>query len=118
MSLRHVSLRVVVVVLASAFLIAFIGRSRVVPATATYVGETTCARCHAEHDRRWQNSDHDRAMSVATSATVLANFDSTPIPHHGLTTTPRREADRFIVRTQSSSGTLLRCSASHVAGYR
>lgn len=50
---------------------------------ATYVGRAVCERCHEAETARWKGSDHDRAMEVATEATVLGSFDDVRFEDRG-----------------------------------
>ena len=38
------------------------------PLTATYVGEPACTKCHESQTAEWRQSDHARAMALATDA--------------------------------------------------
>jgi Flp pilus assembly protein TadD len=74
---------------------------------ATYVGEKTCASCHAAEAARWRGSHHDLAMQRASDSTVAGNFDDATITSPaGVTTTFTRRADQFFVRTDGPDGTL------------
>ncbi len=44
--------------------------------TATYVGRQKCAECHQKEIEDWEDSDHDRAMDLATPEFVLGDFDN------------------------------------------
>jgi len=46
-----------------------------------YVGRDKCAECHQLETQLWAGSDHDRAMDLATPATVLGNFDDREFHH-------------------------------------
>ena len=39
-----------------------------------YVGDRSCAECHAKESREWLGSHHQRAMQPATDETVLGDF--------------------------------------------
>ena len=49
--------------------------------TAQYVGRQSCAECHPEQTSLWDGSDHDRAIDLATSQTVLGDFDDRQFTH-------------------------------------
>ena len=53
-------------------------------ATATYVGSATCAECHQQSFNRWHGSPHDRAMDLATSETVLGDFEDASLTYQGI----------------------------------
>jgi hypothetical protein len=40
-----------------------------------YVGRAKCIECHQQAWEKWQGSDHDLAMDVATPETVLGDFN-------------------------------------------
>src|SRR5215470_2834420 len=54
---------------------------------ATFVGAGVCAGCHAAQAALWRGSDHDKAMAVATEATVLGNFNDATFTDSGITST-------------------------------
>ncbi len=76
------------------------------PLTATYVGSSACAGCHAAEYTAWQGSQHAAAMQHATSATVLGNFDDATYSFQDVTTTFSRRGDKFIIRTDGPAGEL------------
>ena len=59
-------------------------------APAGFAGSASCAECHAAESGAWTGSDHQRAMQVADSATVLADFSSGMLVHFGDTTRTSR----------------------------
>jgi|GEM_PF-4843998 len=48
-----------------------------------YVGTESCKECHKKEYDLWKNSDHDKAMDVATDATVLGDFNNATFTHFG-----------------------------------
>ncbi len=48
---------------------------------AEYVGRQSCVACHEQEHRLWEGSDHDLAMDVATSKTVLGDFQDREFLH-------------------------------------
>lgn len=81
-----------------------------------YVGRAACAECHAEQLAKWAGSDHDRAMDVATDATVLGNFDNARFTHSGVTSEFFRRDGRFMVRTDGPDGKLADFEIRYVFG--
>lgn len=72
---------------------------------ATHVGQQRCAACHAAEATAWTGSHHDLAMDPATAATVLGDFDAPPFTDAaGVTTSFRRDEDRFVVVTADAAG--------------
>ncbi len=73
---------------------------------ATFVGAGVCAGCHAAEAALWHGSDHDKAMAVATDATVLGNFNDATFTDSGVTSTFYRKDGKFFVRTDGPDGAL------------
>lgn len=73
----------VAIVLVGVALVVFLDWWITVPdsVSVTYVGRESCYRCHEQECRLWEGSDHDLAMDVATSETVLGNFDDCTFTH-------------------------------------
>ncbi|TRX54072.1 hypothetical protein FNN08_13360 [Thalassomonas sp. M1454] len=46
-------------------------------------GDSACVDCHTEQVNKWQQSDHAKAMAIADSSTVKANFDKQTAKHYG-----------------------------------
>ncbi|MCK5455936.1 MAG: hypothetical protein KAI45_02340, partial [Melioribacteraceae bacterium] len=44
---------------------------------ATFVGKTGCIDCHKKEYNSWQQSDHKRAMEIATDSSVVGDFNNT-----------------------------------------
>lgn len=40
-----------------------------------FLGDEACASCHKEQFKDWKGSHHDKAMDIATDATVLGDFN-------------------------------------------
>jgi hypothetical protein len=52
---------------------------------ADYVGAATCRGCHQQAALAWQGSHHEAAMKVASSDTVLGDFNDATITQIGVT---------------------------------
>ena len=111
-----VSIVLVVATLAAAGLWRSVAARTVLPEDATYVGRVTCARCHAEQDRAYARSDHDRAMDVATDSTVRGAFDGRTFEHDGVTSRLWRDGSRFMVTTDDADGALADFEVAYVFG--
>lgn len=74
-------------------------------ARAGFVGSTTCAGCHVAEAAAWRESDHARAMAVATAATVLGDFSGVSVTDGRHSATFLREGARFIIRVDGPGGT-------------
>lgn len=85
---------------------------------ATYVGRAACADCHAPEMGLFAGSDHDRAMDVATDATVLGDFNDVEFTHHGITSRMFRQGDKFMIKTEGPDGKLTDFEVKYVFGIR
>lgn len=83
---------------------------------ATYVGQASCVKCHARESEKWTNSHHDLAMQLATDETVVANFDSAELKHHGITSRMFRDGKKFIVNTEGPDGSMQDFEVKYVFG--
>ncbi len=73
---------------------------------ATFVGEHDCSSCHAEQAKRWQASQHARAMMPATPDAVSGRFAGSTYRYNNIVSTFSRHADTFQVRTDGPDGKL------------
>jgi hypothetical protein len=73
-------------------------------AVASYVGKESCIRCHEAQYHSWQGSDHDRAMEIASEATVLGDFDDVTHSHFGTEARFFRRDGKFFVHTEGPDG--------------
>ena len=78
------------------------GRDQIV--TATYVGSSACASCHASQHQAWQASQHTAAIQKANEATVLGKFDDRRFTHDGVTTRFFRREGKYWVNTEGPDG--------------
>lgn len=76
-----------------------------VPDAATFKGSVSCARCHQREHAAWLGSQHQRAMQVATDATVLGDFRDVEFTWNGVRSRFFRRGDRFLVNTDGPDGT-------------
>ena len=85
---------------------------------ATYVGQKSCVKCHAEESQKWKNSHHDLAMQLATDETVLANFNNVEVTHHSVTSRLFRDGSRFMVHTEGPDGQMQDFEVKYVFGVK
>lgn len=85
-------------------------------AQATYVGRQSCIQCHQAEAKSWLNSHHDLAMDLATSDTVLADFDDQTLEHHGQTSRMFKRGGKFFVHTDGPDGKLVDFEVKYVFG--
>ncbi|NJN25783.1 MAG: tetratricopeptide repeat protein [Cyclobacteriaceae bacterium] len=68
-----------------------------------YMGSESCKSCHEQEYADWLGSDHDRAMMVADSVSVLANFD-TVFVSQGVTSRFYSREGKYFVHTEGKDG--------------
>src|SRR3954471_16482789 len=85
-------------------------------AQATYVGRQSCIQCHQGQAKRWEHSHHDLAMDLATSETVLADFQDQKLEHHGQTSKMFRRGGKYFVHTDGPDGKLADFEVKYVFG--
>ena len=83
---------------------------------ASYVGQASCVKCHAEESQKWTNSHHDLAMQLASDETVVADFNSAQLTHHGITSRMFRDGKKFIVNTEGPDGSMQDFEVKYVFG--
>jgi tetratricopeptide (TPR) repeat protein len=84
---------------------------------ATFVGSKKCMDCHkAEYDK-WRNSDHDRAMDVASDKTVLGDFNSAEVEFHGVASRFYHRGKKFFVHTRGPEGKMGEFEITHTFGW-
>lgn len=59
----------------------------------SYVGSTTCARCHADHAKSWRRTYHRSMTREASPETVLGDFSGRTLVYLGLRATMSRTGD-------------------------
>lgn len=69
-----------------------------------YVGDRSCAECHAGESRDWQHSHHQRAMQPATADTVLGDFRGATFSQRGVASRFFTRDGRFFVHTEGGDG--------------
>jgi tetratricopeptide (TPR) repeat protein len=84
---------------------------------ATFVGREVCLPCHQQAFEKWQGSDHDLAMDVATDETVLGDFDDAVFTSKGLTTRFFRRDGKFFVNTEGPEGDSADFEIAYVFGH-
>ena len=85
-------------------------------AVAEYVGGQNCLQCHQAESQHWQGSHHDLAMDLATSETVLGDFDDATIEHQGITSRMFRDGERYMVSTEGPDGQIADFEVKYVFG--
>ena len=82
----------------------------------TYVGSTVCVRCHIKQYEQWSASHHYRAMQIASTETVLGNFEDETFDYSGIRSTFFKKEGNFWVRTDGPNGELADFEVTHTFG--
>lgn len=70
---------------------------------ATYVGSASCQSCHQTEQQQWLNSDHHKAMMLATPENVVGNFSAPPLKHHQQETSFSKVGDQYRISTDQGT---------------
>jgi Tfp pilus assembly protein PilF len=84
--------------------------------SSAYVGEATCAGCHAKEAQEWSHSHHALAMQPANQKTVLGNFNDAHFSKDGITSSFYKKDSTFYVRTDGQDGQLKDFNLSYTFG--
>ncbi len=68
-----------------------------------YLGSESCKSCHEAEYANWKGSDHERAMMVADSSSVLADFNTT-FENQGVTSKFFKKDGKYFVNTEGGDG--------------
>ncbi|RLA44550.1 MAG: hypothetical protein DRR42_20340, partial [Gammaproteobacteria bacterium] len=69
-----------------------------------YVGAETCSGCHQKQHQQWQQSDHHKAMQVATADSVLGDFSSVTLSYHDIKSRFYKNKKHYYVDTLDNAG--------------
>ena len=69
-----------------------------------FLGDKKCKECHQEEFKKWKGSHHDKAMQIADSLTVLANFNNQKFTSQGVTSKFYKKGKGFYVNTEGPDG--------------
>lgn len=86
---------------------------------AEFTGTASCKECHQKAYKKWQGSDHDRAMAVASQETVLGDFSNVLFtdPYTQKQSRFFKEDGQFKVETEGPDGKPGVFSISHTFGF-
>ncbi|WP_321779064.1 multiheme c-type cytochrome [Sulfurimonas sp.] len=86
-------------------------------ASPKYIGDKSCAKCHADIYKQWKGSHHDLSMQVANEKTVLGNFNNASfISKSKIKTTFFKKDKKFFVNTDGEDGKLHNYEIAYVFG--
>ena len=109
-SWRAIAAVLALVLIATLYLVVFSKKNESVPEVsppthhASYVGAKSCTECHAEQTKAWTGSDHDLAMQVADTKSVLGNFNDARFNYAGVKSRFFTRDGRFFVSTDGPNG--------------
>ncbi len=86
-------------------------------APSDHAGSLACANCHAREFAAWASSHHAVAMAEATVETVRGDFADATVEVAGSRGRFFRDASRFLVETDDSSGRPATFAVTHVFGH-
>ncbi len=69
-----------------------------------FLGDNNCKECHQEEFKLWQGSHHDKAMQLADSISVLADFKGEKFTSQGVTSYFYKKEGEFYVNTEGPDG--------------
>ena len=69
-----------------------------------FLGDNNCKECHKEEFKDWQGSDHDKAMQIADSVSVLAGFTGEKFTSQGITSYFFKKDNAFYANTEGPDG--------------
>ena len=82
-----------------------------------FAGRESCKECHKVEYDKWLNSDHDRAMDVASPQTVLGDFDNAVFRYNGFETRFFTKDGHYFVHTMGPDGVAQDFQITHTFGF-
>jgi len=71
---------------------------------ATFVGSKSCLACHKKEYNSWKGSNHQQAMQIADSTTILGNFNKSTFVHKNVKSTFFKKDGNYFVNTKGHNG--------------
>ncbi|QXP80749.1 tetratricopeptide repeat protein [Winogradskyella sp. HaHa_3_26] len=69
-----------------------------------FLGDKNCRECHQEEFKDWEGSDHDKAMEIADSTSVLAGFNGEKFTSQGITSHFFKKDNVYYANTEGPDG--------------
>ncbi|WP_445731549.1 tetratricopeptide repeat protein [Mariniflexile sp.] len=69
-----------------------------------FLGDQNCKECHKDQFKAWKGSDHDKAMQLADSTSVLGDFNNEKFTSQGVTSRFYKKEGGFYVNTEGPDG--------------
>lgn len=82
-----------------------------------YVGSEACRECHPQAFEQWKQSDHFKAMQIATDSTVLGNFNNVTYTADGVTSRFFKKENQFFIHTEDENGAYRDFQVYYTFGY-
>jgi tetratricopeptide (TPR) repeat protein len=82
-----------------------------------FIGSTGCVECHEAQYKLWKESHHFHAMEIATTDSVLGNFDNATFTHFGVTSRFLKKDGAFFVQTDNQAGEIQEYKIAYTYGY-
>lgn len=111
------SLPILLILLVAGYLLADWYQAHPVDTQKSYIGRSSCAQCHQAEAAKFVDSHHDKAMDLATDASVLGDFGDQTLVHFGVTSRMFRDGDRFMINTEGPDGQMADFEVKYVFGF-
>ncbi len=69
-----------------------------------FLGDQKCKECHENQFKDWQGSHHDKAMQIADSTSILADFNNQKFTSQEVTSKFYKKGKDFYVNTEGPDG--------------
>ncbi|WP_405606795.1 tetratricopeptide repeat protein [Polaribacter sp. Asnod1-A03] len=69
-----------------------------------FLGDQKCKECHQDQFKSWEGSDHDKAMEIADSISILGDFNNQKYTSQGVTSHFYKKGKDFYVNTEGPDG--------------
>ena len=69
-----------------------------------FLGDQKCKECHQDQFKKWKGSDHDKAMQLADSLSILGDFNNNKFISQGVTSLFYKKDTDFYVNTEGPDG--------------
>ena len=69
-----------------------------------FLGDNNCKECHQDEFKDWQGSHHDKAMQIADSTSILADFKGETFASQGVTSYFFKKDMDYYVNTEGPDG--------------
>ena len=85
---------------------------------AVFTGGDACIECHQPEYRLWKESDHAKAMMVASDSSVLGDFNNAEFTFSGITSRFFKRDGNFMVYTEGVGGEMKEFRVEYTFGIR